>query len=191
MLFAIAGGVAIRGEAYAQRFGHRLGGVYPYTVLPCKDGYFRLCTIEESMWERVLEMMGSPEWGEDPRFQDSFSRFQHADELDALIIPWMMAHTKAEIYELCREKRVPGTPVQTVEEVVNNDHLNERGFFVEIENEYGEVQKFPGAPCKYSTLKWDLRHPAPRLGQHNEEVFCNRLGHQRERLVDYRRTNVI
>ena len=191
MSFAIAGGVAIRGEVYAQRFGHRLGGVYPYTVLPCKDGYFRLCTIEESMWQRVLEMMGNPEWGKDSRFADTSSRFQHADELDALMGPWLMSHTKAELYKLCRDKRVPGTPVQTMEEVVNNEHLNAREFFVKIEHPEAGKLTYPGAPCKYSTLRWEVRRPAPRLGQHNEEVYCGRLGYTEQDLADQRRAGVI
>jgi len=159
--------------------------------LPCKDGYFRFCTIEESMWQRILEMMGNPEWADDPRFVDSPSRYQHADELDSLMAPWLMSHTKAEIHRLCRKYKAPGTPVQNMEEVVNNEHLKKRGFFVETAHpEMGKI-KFPGAPCKFSSLSWELKRPAPRLGQHNEEIYCGRLGYSKQDLVEKRSTGVI
>lgn len=189
--FALAASVAIRGEAYAQRFGHRLGGVYPYTILPCKDGYYRFCTIEDSMWRRVVEMMGNPEWAEDPRFESSPSRFDHADELDALMAPWLMAHTKEEIHGLCRRYKVPGTPVQTMEEVVKDAHMNAREFFVEIDHPEAGTWKYPGPPGNYSSFRWQVKRPAPRLGEHNEEVFCRRLGRSRQDLADYRRCGVI
>ena len=191
MQFSVAAGAVIRGSAYGRRYGQRIGGIYPYGVLPCKDGYFYVCTIDDRMWQRILEMMGNLEWAKDTRFATTSSRFECADELDGLLSPWFMAHTKAEIYKRCREERVPGVPMQTMEEVVNSEHLKAREFFVQIEHPEAGKLEYPGAPSKCSTLGWQLRRPAPLLGQHNREVLCARLGYTEQDLADLRRSGVI
>jgi len=70
-------------------------------------------------------------------------------------------------------------------------HLAERGFFVEIDHPKAGKLKYPGAPCKFSSPLWQLKRPAPLLGQHNEEVFCQRLGYTRKELVKLRQAGVI
>ena len=116
---------------------------------------------------------------------------RYADEVDSLLAPWLMARTKEEIFEVCRRHRIPFTPVRDIWEVVNEAHLKARGFFVEMERaEMGRL-RYPGAPYKLSETPWRLARPAPRLGEHNEEVLCGRLGYSREEMAALRRTGVI
>ncbi|MBE0481716.1 MAG: CoA transferase, partial [Dehalococcoidia bacterium] len=51
--------------------------------------------------------------------------------------------------------------------------------------------KYPGAPYKLSRTPWKLRQGAPLLGQHNEEIYCKRLGYSREELVRLRKAGAI
>jgi len=56
-----------------EREGHRAarsGGAYPYTILPCRDGYVCLAARTNADWRRMLEALGQPDWALDPRFQD-------------------------------------------------------------------------------------------------------------------------
>ncbi len=178
------------------RWGHRTPGVYPYTILPCKDGFMSMIAIQGYQWKRFLELMGGgevPEWySKDPRFQDRREiSLKHADEMDALLAPWLTAHTKQELYQMCLEKRIPFSPVKNIAEVVNDEHLKVRDYFVEIDHPVAGKFKYPGAPGKMSETPWSIERPAPLLGQHNEEIYCQRLGYSREELTELHRGGII
>ena len=178
------------------RWGHRTPGVYPYTILPCQDGYMSMIAIQGYQWKRFLELIGDgevPDWyANDPRFKDRREiSLKYADEMDALLAPWLMSHTKEEIYNLCREKKIPFAPVRNMKEVVNDSHLKVRGYFVEVEHRATGPLKYPGAPYKLSQTPWKVDKPAPLLGEHNEEVYCQRLGYPKEELSQLGRGGII
>jgi len=178
------------------RWGHRTPGVYPYTILPCQDGYVSMIAIQGYQWKRFLELIGDgevPDWyANDPRFKERREiSLKYADEMDALLAPWLMSHTKEEIYSLCREKRIPFAPVKNIKEVVNDSHLEVREYFVEVEHPATGPLKYAGAPYKLSQTPWKVDNPAPLLGEHNEEVYCQRLGYSRGELSQLRRGEII
>jgi len=105
-------------------------GRYPHTILPCKDGYISTICRSETDWNRFLAMMGSPAWGDDPRYRDFFAMAtDYPDEVDDLIIPWLMEHTKDQLAELATTFKVPLAPVRTADEVVREPQFEHRGFF--------------------------------------------------------------
>jgi CoA:oxalate CoA-transferase len=178
------------------RWGHRTPGIYPYTILPCQDGYMSMIAIQGYQWKRFLELIGNgevPDWyANDPRFKDRREiSLKYADEMDALLAPWLTSHTKEEIYKLCREKKIPFAPVRNTKEVVNDPHLKVREYFVEVEHPATGPLKYPGAPYKLSETPWKVDRPAPLLGEHNEEVYCQRLGYPKEELSKLRQGGII
>ncbi len=179
-----------------KRTGHRTPGPYPYTILPCKDGYVSMIALRGSEWKRFLEIIGDgkmPEWyAKDERFKDRLKAgMQYADVLDQLLSPWLMAHTREEIFIRCREKHVPFTPVRNMGEVVNCEHLNQRKYFETIEYQGEKPLKCPGSPVRFSQSLWNLKRPAPSLAEHNAEVYCDQLGYSKEEIVQWRRFNII
>ena len=76
-------------------------------------------------------------------------------------------------------------------DLLSSEHLKARGFFVEIAQPVAGTHKYPGAPLKYGRTPWEIRRPAPTLGQHNEEIFGARLGLKPARLNELKRTGVI
>jgi crotonobetainyl-CoA:carnitine CoA-transferase CaiB-like acyl-CoA transferase len=158
------------------RSGHRLPLLFPTTVLPCKDGYVSLVAQEDAQWERLMAIMGQPEWAAEEMFKTSWNRSVNADSLEDLMTPWLMEHTKEEIFRVCQDERIPTAPLYTIEEVVAHPHLAAREFFVEIEHPVAGKLKYPGAPYGLSESTWTLRLPAPVLGEHNYEIYCGRLG---------------
>jgi crotonobetainyl-CoA:carnitine CoA-transferase CaiB-like acyl-CoA transferase len=69
--------------------------------------------------------------------------------------------------------------------------LKARGFFVEIAHPVAGRFEYPGAPLKYHATPWEIRMPAPVLGQHNEEIFGGRLGLSAARIAELKRGGVI
>jgi len=192
-IFSMGSTAFLRDQAVSKRFGRQMPFIWPYTVVRIKDGMAFIGAIEEKHWQHGLQMMGNPEWAKDPRFENIYTRFEHKDEVESLMEPWLMSHTKADLLRLGRELGFTGgwAPLQTVDDLINSEHLKERGFFVEVDHPEAGRQKYPGAPYKLSETPWKIERPAPVLGQHNVEIYCDRLGYTKQNLVDLRRTGVI
>ena len=178
------------------RTGHRTYAPYPYTLLPCKDGYLSMIALRGSEWKRFLEVVGDgkvPEWyASDDRFKDRLKAgLEYADVLDDLLAPWLMSHTREEIFARCREKHVPFTPVRNIDEVVNCAHLNKRKYFEAIRCQDAETFKCPGAPVRFSQSAWNLETAAPNLAQHNSEVYGAQLQYSEAELAQLHKTNII
>ena len=180
-------------DARHARTGHRDPEMpYPQTTLQCKDGYMCLGAPQIQQWARFTQAMGNPDWVQNPRYRKRRAMAQeYPDEVDALLAPWLMARTKEEIFTLCREHHVPFAPIRTMDEVASDPHLAERGFFVAAEHPAAGPLTYPGAPYKLSAAGWAIRRPAPLHGEHNEEVYCNRLGYSRGDLCALRRAGVV
>jgi len=176
----------------SMRSGHRTISVYPWCILRCKDGYMCLIAIQGFQWKRFLEAMGSPEWMQDQRFRDRIGvSLWYADEMDALVETLIIDKTKDELFEICRRDQITFAPVRSIGEVANDNHFAERGYFVEKDHAKTGVLKYPGAPYKLSQSPWQLKRAAPLLGEHNEEIYCGRLGYPREELARLRRGGII
>jgi crotonobetainyl-CoA:carnitine CoA-transferase CaiB-like acyl-CoA transferase len=178
------------------RTGHRTYAPYPYTLLPCKDGYISMIALRGSEWKRFLEIVGDgkvPEWyASDDRFKDRLKAgLEYADVLDGLLAPWLMAHTRQEIFSRCREKHVPFTPVRNMDEVVKCQHLNERQYFEEIRCPEIEAYKCPGAPVRFSKTPWNLSKSAPNLSEHNHEVYGEHFGYSKDQMAQLHKAGII
>jgi CoA:oxalate CoA-transferase len=69
--------------------------------------------------------------------------------------------------------------------------MKAREFFVPIEHPAVGAVEYPTAPYKLSETPWCVDHPAPLLGEHNEEVYCQRLGYSKGQLVRLRAVGII
>jgi CoA:oxalate CoA-transferase len=186
----------VYGGRKRNRSGHRTFAPYPYTLLPCKDGYLSMIALRGSEWKRFLEIVGDgqiPQWyASDERFKDrAKAGREYSDILDELLSPWLMSHTREEIFVQCREKHVPFMPVRNMEEVVNCEHLNKREYFDTIKFTDTRGFKCPGAPVRFSESVWELNHTAPQLSGNTHDVLCNDLGYSKEELLQLNRTGII
>lgn len=159
------------------------GGIYP-----CKDGFFHVLCLPQ-WFPKFLAMMGKPELKDDPRFQNIFNT-EYQGEFDAMWYDWIIEHTKEELFNLALEHGVAAAPVSTSEDLVKSPHLEAREYFVEIDHPMTGEVKYPGAPFRMAETPWQVRRPAPMLGQHNEEIY-GQLGYTKEDLVNLRETGVI
>ncbi|MBI2305326.1 MAG: CoA transferase [Chloroflexi bacterium] len=168
-----------------------IGGFLPYTPLPCKDGMICFQSIEEYQWWNFVEIMGNPEWAADERFVDNTTRRDNMDALYPLLAQWTMQHTREEIYHAAQANHCTVFPVNTVEDLFKARQLQEREFFVELEHPEAGPLRYPGAPYKLSETPAQINSAAPLLGQHNEEILCQRLGYSPEELAIMHQMRII
>jgi crotonobetainyl-CoA:carnitine CoA-transferase CaiB-like acyl-CoA transferase len=174
------------------RGGHRRPDLYPTTMLPCKDGYVCLIAREGKHWKKFLEALGNPEWTQNPRYRDRRTIAEnYPDEMDGLLAPYLMNMTKQEFFEICREHRLPFGPVRSIDEVANDRHLAERGFWEQVRHDVAGEYPYAGRPYKLAYGDLPAFRPAPTLGQHNAEVYGEQLGYPPEELARLRQGGVI
>lgn len=153
----------------ASRLGQK--PIQPLDFLECKDGWIFLCCVEEHQWKNFVDIMGNPEWTNEAIFADRLSRGANWDALGPLLQDWVKEQTVMELYHLCQSRRVPIAPVSTMGDLFANEHLKARGFFATITHPATGPLQYPGALYKFSESPWDIRRPAPLLGEHNNEVY--------------------
>ena len=141
-------------------------------ILPCNDGYVAISPREDAQWERWLLVMGSPPWAADDRYATRDARQKNSPALWNLLSEWSVNHSKHEIARMGQEQRVPCFPVNTVLDLLSDEHLAHREFFVEMEHSVAGTLRYPGAAYKFSNTELPLAaRPAPLLGQHNPEIL--------------------
>jgi crotonobetainyl-CoA:carnitine CoA-transferase CaiB-like acyl-CoA transferase len=96
-----------------------------------------------------------------------------------------------EAWALAQKARVLSGPIYDAEALLSDDHFRDRGMWVDIDHPVAGQFEFPGRPIIMGETPWELRRPAPLLGQHNEEVLGETLGYGRQELVRLRGLNVI
>jgi crotonobetainyl-CoA:carnitine CoA-transferase CaiB-like acyl-CoA transferase len=178
---------------YMKMIATRLGQkpLQPVETFQCKDGYIYVCCIEEHQWQNFVHLMGDPEWGGEEIFANRLVRALNWDALRVFIDEYVSQQTVLDLYKKAQARRIPFAPVSTMGTLLSNEHLKARGFFVEIAQPVAGTHKYPGAPLKYEKTPWEIRSPAPTLGQHNQDVYCGRLGMTSARLGELQRNGVI
>lgn len=169
------------GHYIPHRVGNRTGldpkAHYPNTTLPCKDGYIH-AHFGSSLLKGIAELTDNPRLA-DPEL--AATARGHADDIDAMMIPWLMQRTKREAADLAQERRIPFTPVLTVQEVIADQQFRARGYWELIEHPEVGSLPYPRGPFQISDHNWRLGR-APLLGEHNEEIHCGRMGQSRRDL---------
>ncbi|MEO8602382.1 MAG: CoA transferase [bacterium] len=152
----------------ASRLGRK--PIQPLDFLECRDGWVFICCVEEHQWHEFVRMIGEPEWAGIELFADRLSRGANWDALKIFLQEWASEQSVLEVYHAAQQRRIPFAPVSTMGDLLASDHLKARGFFATLDVPGARVA-VPGAPYKFSTTPWAIRRPAPRLGQHTDEVL--------------------
>ena len=161
----------------------------PNGIVPCKDGYVNM-EVDETRLAALFEMMGNPEWSKDKKFCPE-NLAPNRPELEARVQEWAKEHFKEEIWHDGQQRGIPMAAIYTVGDAFNSEHLQARGFFAELNHPVAGKHWYPAVPFRLSGTPIGFKHPAPLLGEHNEEIYRNRLGYSKEDLVLMRRTGVI
>ena len=128
---------------------------------------------------------------DDPRFATQDDRRRRSKELEELLLPYLAKYTREELFHGLGPLRILVGMALDVPNVVNDPHLREREFFAQSVHPVAGEVSFPGAPFNMSLTPWQLRSPAPILGQHNHEVYSGILGYSREEIERWHDQGVV
>src|SRR5271167_1685828 len=117
------------------------------TILPARDGYVAISPREERQWMAWLSVMGSPDWGRDPRVATKPDRVANWDALHARMSAWSRQYGKQSIADSAQSAHVPSFPLREPAEQLDSPQLAHRSFWRRIELG-GRSVKAPGSPFR-------------------------------------------
>ena len=141
----------------------------PYAT---KDGYVCVLVYNDKQWRSFFRLIGREEMFDgDPRFSSQEARSRNIAEVYAFVAGQMVARTSADWLRLLKEADIPATPLNSIEDVIDDPHLAECGFFVMTAHPTEGRLRLMRTPLAWSNAPPHALRPAPRLGEHSVEIL--------------------
>ncbi|KSZ60725.1 CoA-transferase [Rhodococcus pyridinivorans KG-16] len=142
-----------------------------YPVYRCADGQVRICLLARRQWRAMFEWLGEPEEFADPKYDTIPARFAASDRLNPLIDALFADYTRDQLVAEGAARGIPIGGLNTVSEVLETDHFEASGTFVDTEIAPGIEARIPSGYAKINGERAGFRFRAPRLGEHDDVVF--------------------
>lgn len=174
-----------------QRSGNRSVNNAPRNTYQTKDGkWVAISTSAQNIAERVMRLVGRPEFIDEPWFAKGSERAKHADELDEAVGRWISERTTDEVVAAFEEANAAITPIYNIEDIMQDPQYKALNSIISIEDpELGQI-KMQNVLFRLSETPGEVRTTGPRLGEHNEEVY-KELGIDEKRLEELVEKGVI
>jgi crotonobetainyl-CoA:carnitine CoA-transferase CaiB-like acyl-CoA transferase len=163
----------------------------PADTFKTRDGWVLVQSVGNPLFKRWAEMIGEEHWLEDPRFKDDISRGDNGELISERLAAWCAERTSEEVLRTMEEARLPAGPVMSPQQVLDDPHVAARGLF--------QPTDYPGldkpaplmvTPVELSETPGEIRHRAPTLGEHTDEIMAE-LGYSPEEIATLRSERVI
>lgn len=153
-----------------ERLGQAHRGAAPYQVFKTRDGWITVGAATQHLWERLCKELSADELMRDERFLDNASRVSNHLELADLLTERFKDQDTGHWEQKLIEAGVPVGPVRSYEEVFTDHHTLAREMLQTVSHSAAGQQQLLGIPVKLSMTPGAIRKPAPRLGEHNDEI---------------------
>ena len=177
------------------RAGNDSGGGQPGRILKCKgwesdaNAYTYFIT-QAAVWEKICNVIGRPEWREDPDFATPPARLPRLNEVFEAIEQWTMTKTKYEVMEICNPLDIPVGPILSMQELSEEPSLRETGTIVEVEHPTRGKYLTVGNPVKLSDSPSEVSR-SPLLGEHTGQILQEVLGYSAEEVSELREAGAV
>ena len=170
------------------RAGNDSGGGQPGWILKCKgwendlNAYVYFIT-QAAVWGSVCDVIGKPEWKEDPEYATPPARLDKIKQIFDTIEEWTKTKDKFEVMEICNPLNIPCGPILSMKEIAEEPSLRETGTIVEVDHPKRGKYLSVGNPVKLSDSPCDVTR-SPLLGEHTDEVLKEILGFSNDDIAE-------
>jgi crotonobetainyl-CoA:carnitine CoA-transferase CaiB-like acyl-CoA transferase len=135
------------------------------------DGYVCVLVYTDKQWEAFFRASGRADLADDPRLKGHATRAQNYAPIYALLADILRTRPTAEWMRLLQAADIPCVPLYDLDGLIDDEHLNAVGFFVDMEHPSEGAVRLTGIPSRWSRSAPGIaRHP-PRIGEHSVEVL--------------------
>ena len=163
----------------------------PNDVYQTKDGWIIVHTNGQPLFKRWARLVGREDLIDDPRCATDIARANHHTLINAVMSDWTSQHTTAEAIQHLEAARIPCGPIYDLDSVLTDPHIQARELLKHVEYP-GAAKPVPisNTPVRLSETPGAVRHRAPTLGEHTDEVM-RELGFSDDQIAAFRATGVI
>ncbi|MDX1300256.1 MAG: CaiB/BaiF CoA-transferase family protein [Pseudomonas sp.] len=170
--------------------GSALPGITPSNSYPCNDGaYVLIAGNGDSIYKRLMSLIGRDDLGNDPRLEQNDGRSEHAEMIDAAIAEWTALRSRDEVIDALKAARVPAGYPYTAADIVKDPHYLARQMIETVQTSAGPL-KVPGVLPKLSRTPGRLGNGGPQLGEHSDNILAG-LGLSDEQVTGLRERGII
>lgn len=173
-----------------QRAGNSNPVAAPSEVFACLDGHLIIAAGNDGQYASLCKVLGCPELADDPRFQKNMVRIGNRDILRAYLDVRIAQWKSADLLLALEKAGVPCGPINTVDQVFNDEQVQHRDLLVNLPHSCGVPVPSLRSPLRFSAKPVELRAP-PGLGQHTDQVLREELGFNDERIAQLRSKAVV
>lgn len=173
------------------RTGNASNTSCPRNIYRCADGkYVALSGSTQTVAMRIFDAIGRPDMKNDPRFATNEDRVRNRSAVDAAIAAWFAERDQQTCLAQMQQANATVGPVYDISDIAEDIHFAERGITVEVEDEdHGSLPMHNIVP-RLSQTPGVWRRPAPRLGQHTEEILSE-IGFDAKAIADMTRDEAV
>jgi CoA:oxalate CoA-transferase len=152
--------------------GARHPSITPFEAFRTSDGFIIIAAGNDVLFRKLCTALGRPGLADDPEFESNDLRTQNVDRLRSEIESVLSLRSSLDWLEAIDEAGVPCGPINNVEQVVNDQHVNARNMIITTRDATAGDIKMAGNPIKISSVD-DPRHrsPAPSLDGNREKIL--------------------
>lgn len=143
----------------------------PYQAFQASDGWINIGGANQTNWERIAEVLGHPEWRDDPRYASNSVRMANLDSLTAEMNAVLRTRCRADWLAALDAAGVPAGPVHSIGEALTHPQTLARGMVVDLVHPQAGPTKAIGCPIHFSSTATRINRPAPMLGEHTRELL--------------------
>ena len=158
---------AVRGPA-----GSALPGIAPSNAYACTDGHALVAGNGDSIFKRLMKVIGRDDLGNDPALADNAGRVAQVERIDAAIGAWTATRTVEAVLAALDAAGVPAGRIYTAADIAHDPHYEARGMLQPVQMDDGSTLTVPGIVPKLSRTPGGHRRNAPSIGQDNEQVLA-------------------
>ncbi len=162
----------------------------PFDIFPTKDGWITIAAPGERHWGLLCDLIGEHDLARDPRYASNADRVARAGEVREIVASWTRERRTREVMGVLGGI-VPCGPIHSVADIVADPHVARRQMLATVEHP-GSMRsvQIADSPIKLTQTPSRVRHRAPLLGEHTDEVLAS-LGYPPERIAVLREAGAV
>ena len=173
-----------------QQAGNNHPTSIPTGVFKTSDGHINIAVSGAEIYDRLVEVLGDPDLGTDPRFVDGAARSANRDAVNEKIEAITVNKTSDDWVELLNGVGVPCGPIYSIDQVFSDPQVQHLGIAQVVESATLGRQEIVGQAVNLSRTPSTIRMATPELGEHTNQIL-NDLGYAPEQIIELRKNGAI